>query len=214
MPLTFASRRKALKPERPFAAFAKPGHGFPGSQPCSKAGRRTVAGRFTENLQSAIRVFAHSDDQIRQLQRRLGKLVRFDSDHQDSQAAAGDRGSRKLPGRWENMVGLVDYQPVRATGAASQFLNSMNKTLEKSRAFLQWNSHQIYGDVLWGFSKKLHDFRYRWRALVVTKHHGAFDLGIISFGIDDAELVAEFSQPLEKCCCQCRLSRSGWSRNQ
>src|ERR1043166_7375191 len=104
---------------------------------------------------------------------------------------------------------LVHGDPVRPAGARAQFLNPRQKRRKELRTLVQFESDQIDDRILVRFGKNVEDLRDAWCTLIIAEHDAGVKRRIISFGIDDDELVFLLFESFQKSHSQGGLSGTG-----
>src|SRR5207302_9506611 len=98
------------------------------------------------------------------------------------------------------MVRLVDDQPVRASGPCPQFLNAQQKFRKKLWTLADRDPEQVDDDVFIGHSQCL-EHRPGTRSFFSgAKIQGAGQILIITFWINQAELILPLGKLIEESC--------------
>src|SRR5262245_50160318 len=109
------------------------------------------------------------------------------------------------------MMGFVDHDPMWPAAARPQLLESRQQLLEERRPIGDSYAQQAYDRVLVGFLQQIHDCVDAGLALGVAEGHSARERLVVALRVDDAELVALFSQALQDRGREGRLAGAGRS---
>ena len=106
------------------------------------------------------------------------------------------------------MVGLVNDDPVWPAGGRPQFLELRQQGVEEGWPALERNAEQVDNHVLSGLREHVKHFGDTRLALRVAQHDRLCQLRIITFRVDDAELVLALCETLEHASGQPRFAAS------
>ena len=96
------------------------------------------------------------------------------------------------------MVGLVDYHPMRPCGRNAQLRDKRQQLGKKAGSVREIDAEKVDHDILPGIPEKLDDFGRPWGSLDVSQDNCAFEIVVIAFRVDDAELEPTIRYLLDK----------------
>src|SRR5439155_22256565 len=158
MPTPLDARQVAAKQEWRPGSTPEPCDGFARMKlECCRFRRRLSHG-LTENAECLIRVFTNCDDNIDRREDRGRNPVRLERDEQDAVHVLRGRNVCSSPERRQNMMRLVDDNPMGTTCACPQFLNTRKKAFKECGSFFQSNCDKIHHRVFSRLCQHIENF--------------------------------------------------------
>src|SRR5438105_8925200 len=140
-------------------------------------------------------------------------MRRMDRDEDQPVQILRQRQRARDPCRRQQVVRLVDQQPVRPPGSGTQLQYARQQRSKKRRPVAQRQPEQIDYQVLF-LLEQLQSLVDAWRPLSVAQNDGALKALVVSFGVKDAELILLLLQALQQGGGDGRFTAAGWSGNE
>src|SRR5262245_8584893 len=109
---------------------------------------------------------------------------------------------------------FVDYGPMRAAPRGAQLLQPRQQSGEEGRTVIERDPEKVDDDVLRRLVEQFEDLVHVRRAAVVAQDNRALEAGVIAFRVNDAKLIAPFSQAFEEAAGQSRFPDAGRACDQ
>src|SRR5439155_5814835 len=122
-----------------------------------------------------------------------------------------DCNASSFPERRQNMMCLVDDNPMGMTCACPQFLNTRKKAFKECGSFFQSNSDKIHHRVFSRLCQHVENFGNAGRPLLVAKRDSGFEGGVVALRIDYDELIVLFVETLHEARSERRFPGAGTS---
>src|SRR5205823_4684328 len=176
----------------------------------SKAAGRPVVTRPDHRLAAAERYAAacakglenviwrpNGERNVDLVQHVSGQCLRMNGDQQGAAQRLRKTDVRLAPRGGKQVVRFVDDQPVWTPSLRSQLLHVRQQFGEKGGPLLYAQGQQVDDHALGGILKDADYLADAWGAVWSADGNGDLQVVIVTFGINDAELVAVLMEPLQ-----------------
>ena len=153
------------------------------------------------------------DEQIDFGQDGPGDLFRMNGDEQRGFQCRRGAVVWRIPGRRQQMMRLVQHEPMRPRHASAEGNQMREQFLEIGRTVVEWETEKAHDQIAIRPAQHVQYLGGRRRTVRVAKHDGALESGEVALRVDQAELISALRQLFEQRSRERRLAASGRAAN-